>query len=208
MREGPIRVLVVDDHPMMRQGVAFLIEREPDMALAGEAGGGEEAIDLHGALHPDITLLDLQMPGMSGLDVIRAIRSRTPKAAILVLTTYGGDEQILQAMRAGAAGYVLKSCARRELADAIRSILAGKRALSAEVAQDLAAHALDDRLTERETSILRLVAQGSANKQIAHELGVSVDTVKAHLKNIYAKLDVDDRTLAVVVATKRGYISL
>ncbi len=205
---APIRVLVVDDHPMLREGIVAVIERQSDMTVVGEAADGAEAVARFAELRPDVTLMDLQMPGSSGFDAIEGIRARSLRAPILVLTTYPGDSQALRALRAGANGYLLKSCIRRELIDAIRAVHAGRRPISAEIAQEIAAHALDERLTEREIAILRLVAEGHPNKQVAWRLQVSTDTVKAHLKNIFAKLDVSDRTQAVIIAARRGYIDI
>ncbi|WP_439538752.1 response regulator [Sphingomonas sp.] len=205
---GSIRVLVVDDHPMLREGIVAVIERQVDMTVVGEASDGLEAIARFSELSPDVTLMDLQMPGASGFAAIEGIRARAPRAPILVLTTYPGDSQALRALKAGANGYLLKSCIRRELIDAIRAVHAGRRPISAEIAQEIAAHALDERLTDREVAILKLVAEGHPNKQVAWRLQVSTDTVKAHLKNIFAKLDVSDRTQAVIIAARRGYIDL
>ncbi|MGV3456233.1 response regulator [Sphingomonas sp.] len=205
---GSIRVLVVDDHPMLREGIVAVIERQADMTVVGEASDGLEAIARFSELSPDVTLMDLQMPGASGFAAIEGIRARAPRAPILVLTTYPGDSQALRALKAGANGYLLKSCIRRELIDAIRAVHAGRRPISAEIAQEIAAHALDERLTDREVAILKLVAEGHPNKQVAWRLQVSTDTVKAHLKNIFAKLDVNDRTQAVIIAARRGYIDL
>lgn len=205
---GSIRVLVVDDHPMLREGIVAVIERQADMTVVGEASDGLEAIARFSELSPDVTLMDLQMPGASGFAAIEGIRARAPRAPILVLTTYPGDSQALRALKAGANGYLLKSCIRRELIDAIRAVHAGRRPISAEIAQEIAAHALDERLTDREVAILKLVAEGHPNKQVAWRLQVSTDTVKAHLKNIFAKLDVSDRTQAVIIAARRGYIDL
>lgn len=204
----PIRVLVVDDHPMLREGIVAVIDRQPDMTVVGEASDGAEAIARFAELSPDVTLMDLQMPGSSGFVAIEGIRTRAPRAPILVLTTYPGDSQALRALKAGANGYLLKSCIRRELIDAIRAVHAGRRPISAEIAQEIAAHALDERLTDREVAILKLVAEGHPNKQVAWRLQVSTDTVKAHLKNIFAKLDVSDRTQAVIIAARRGYIDI
>ncbi len=205
---GSIRVLVVDDHPMLREGIVAVIERQADMTVVGEASDGVEAIARFSELNPDVTLMDLQMPGASGFAAIEGIRARAPRAPMLVLTTYPGDSQALRALKAGANGYLLKSCIRRELIDAIRAVHAGRRPISAEIAQEIAAHALDERLTDREVAILKLVAEGHPNKQVAWRLQVSTDTVKAHLKNIFAKLDVSDRTQAVIIAARRGYIDL
>lgn len=203
-----IRVLVVDDHPMLREGIVAVIERQADMTVVGEASDGAEAIARFAELSPDVTLMDLQMPGSSGFVAIEGIRARAPRAPILVLTTYPGDSQALRALKAGANGYLLKSCIRRELIDAIRAVHAGRRPISAEIAQEIAAHALDERLTDREVAILKLVAEGHPNKQVAWRLQLSTDTVKAHLKNIFAKLDVSDRTQAVIIAARRGYIDI
>ena len=206
--DPPITVLVVDDHPMLREGIAATIDRQADMQIVGEARNGAEALAQYRDLRPDITLMDIQMPGMNGIDAIAAIRAENEHAALIVLTTYSGDTQALRALKAGASGYLLKSCIRKDLLDTIRSVHAGRRAISPEIAQEIALHALDERLTSRETDILRLVADGHPNKQIAWRLSLSTDTVKAHLKNIFAKLDVTDRTHAVIVAARRGFIDI
>jgi DNA-binding NarL/FixJ family response regulator len=203
---SPIRVLIVDDHDLVREGIAALIERQPDMAVAGEAADGAAAVAGAAELAPDVTLMDVQMPGMGGIEAIEAIRRASPAAKILVLTTYPGDAQALRAIRAGAAGYLLKNCIRKELIDAIRTVHADRRALSPDIAHELAIHALEDPLTERELTVLRLVADGHPNKYIGWRLELSTDTIKAHLKSIFAKLGVDDRTHAVTVATRRGYL--
>ncbi len=205
---APLRILVADDHPMLREGIVAVIERQADMTIVGEARDGAEAIDAHARLKPDVTLMDVQMPGVDGLAAIEAIRATSPEAAIVVLTTYPGDTQALRALRAGATGYLLKSCIRKDLLDTIRAVHAGRRAIAPEVAQEIALHSFDDRLSDRETDILRLVAEGHPNKQIAWRLSLSTDTVKAHLKNIFAKLDVGDRTHAVIVAARRGFIRI
>lgn len=202
----PIRVLIVDDHAIVREGIAALLARQPDMVAVGEASDGAEAIARFGELTPDVTLMDIQMSKMGGLEAIEQIRRLSPDARILVLTTYPGDAQAVRAIRAGAAGYLLKNCIRKELLDAIRSVHAGRRALSPDVAHDLAMHALDEPLSDRELTILRLVANGHPNKQIASQLRLSPDTIKAHLKSIFAKLGVTDRTEAVTVAARRGFI--
>ncbi len=201
-----IRVLIVDDHPVVREGIAALLSRQDDMEAVGEASDGSEAVDLFGKLTPDVTLMDMQMDGMGGVEAIEKIRRLAPHARILVLTTYPGDAQVVRAMRAGAAGYLLKNSIRKELLDAIRSVHAGRRVMSADVAHDLVVHALDESLTERELAVLRLVADGHPNKQIGAQLNLSTDTIKAHLKSIFAKLGVNDRTQAVTVAARRGYI--
>lgn len=203
---APIRVLIVDDHPMVRDGVATLLERQPDMEAAGEAADGAEAVAKFQALAPDVTLMDVQMQGVGGVEAIEAIRRLSPDARVLVLTTYPGDAQAIRAMRAGAAGYLLKNCIRKELLDAIRSVHAGRRYVSADIAHQIAAHALDEPLSARELAILQLLAEGQSNKQIGLRLDLSTDTIKSHLKSLYAKLSVDDRTHAVTVAARRGYI--
>ena len=203
-----IRILTVDDHPLLREGICAIIEAQPDMALVGEAANGAEAVAAWRNLRPDVTLMDLQMPGLDGLGAIRAIRKEHPQARILVLTTYDGDAQALATLKAGAAGYLLKSAMRKELLETIRVIHAGRRHVPADIAQEIALHATDDPLSDREIAVLGLVAQGKANKEIAWLLSLSEDTIKAHLKNIFAKLDVGDRTSAVTVALRRGIIGL
>ena len=204
----PIRVLIVDDHPILREGVALILEDRTDMAVVGEARDGVEAIVRFRELQPDVTLMDLQMPGMSGLEAIKAIRTEQPNARIVVLTTYEGDVQAVRALKAGAMGYLLKSSLRTEMLDAIREVHGGRRYLHRHIADEIALHVIDDALSEREVAVLQLVAVGKANKQVAWELGVSEETVKAHLKAIFAKLDVADRTHAVTVAARRGIIEL
>jgi DNA-binding NarL/FixJ family response regulator len=206
--QRPISILVVDDHPMLREGVAAVLQLREDMQLVGEAENGAEAVARFRELRPDIVLMDLQMPEMNGLQAIEAIRREAPHAKIVVLTTYGGDVQALRAMKAGAAGYLLKSSLRKELIETIREVHAGRKHLSAEIARTIAVHAIDEQLSDREVDILRLVAEGHANKQIAWKLAISEETVKAHLKNIFGKLDVTDRTRAVTVAVRRGIIDL
>jgi DNA-binding NarL/FixJ family response regulator len=203
-----ISVLVVDDHPMLREGVAAVLQLQEDMRLVGEAQSGAEGVARFRELRPDVTLMDLQMPGMTGVQAIEAIRSEAPNAKIVVLTTYDGDAQALRALRAGAAGYLLKSSLRKELIETIRDVHAGRKHVSAAMAQQIALHAVDDRLSEREMAVLRLVADGNQNKQIAWKLSISEETVKAHLKSIFGKLDVSDRTHAVTVAVRRGIIDL
>jgi DNA-binding NarL/FixJ family response regulator len=202
----PIRVLVVDDHPMLREGINGLLLGCRDMESVGEAGDGGEAIAKFAELAPDVTLMDVRMDGMSGIEAIQAIRALSPKARILVLTTYAGDAAAVRAMRAGASGYLLKSCVRTELADAIRAVHAGRRIVSSDIAHALAEHALDEPLVEREIAILRLIGEGQSNKEIARTLRLSVDTIKAAVKVIFEKLDVHDRTHAAMVAVRRGYI--
>ena len=202
----PIRILVVDDHPMVRDGIAALLSPQSDLEMVGEAEDGAGAIERFVALRPDVTLMDVQMPGTGGIAAIEAIRRLSPSAAILVLTTYPGDVQAVSAMRAGASGYLLKNCIRKELLAAIRAVAKGRRAISPDVVHALAVNALDHSLTERECEVLSLVAEGMSNKEVATELDLSSDTVKAHLRSIYGKLGVNDRTHAVTVAVRRGFM--
>ncbi len=204
----PIRVLTVDDHPLLREGIAAVIEGQPDMQLAGEATNGREAIERYRALKPDVTLMDLRMPDMNGIEAITVIRNEFPSARIIVLTTYTGDAQALGALKAGASAYLLKSMLRKELLDTIRTVHAGKRRIPPEIATEIAEHAADDALTEREIEVLRRVAAGNSNKQIAAQLFISEGTVKAHMKNILPKLSARDRTHAVMIAVKRGIIDV
>jgi len=203
-----IRILVVDDHPVLRDGVAAILETQTDMTLVGEARDGAEAIVRFRELKPDVTLMDLQMPGMGGLEAIKVIRTEYPRARILVLTTYDGDAHAVRALRAGALGFLLKSSLRTEMLEAIRDAHRGRGHIHRAVANEIASHIANDPLSEREVAVLQLVALGKANKQVAYELGLAEETVKAHLKAIFAKLDVADRTRAVTVAAKRGIIEL
>lgn len=205
---SPIRILLADDHPLLRDGVVGLVADQPDMELVSEASNGREAIDQFRKHRPDITLLDLQMPEMNGIDAILAIRGEFPDARIIVLTTYTGDAQILRALKAGAQAYLLKSALRRELLDTIRVVHKGQRRIPPEVAAQLAEHAADDSLTSREIEVLRLIAAGRANKLVASDLSITEETVKGHVKNILSKLDARDRTHAVTIALKRGIIEL
>ncbi len=203
-----IRILCVDDHPVVRLGIARLVDVQSDKALVAEASNGREAIQQFQAHRPDVTLMDLQMPEMGGLDAIIAIRGEFPDARIVVLTTYVGDTQALRALKAGARGYVLKSAIHRELVDTIRAVHGGKKSLSAEVSFEIAEHATDDALTPAELRVLRLIAQGNANKEIAAELSVSEETVKGQVHNILSKLGAKDRTHATMIGFKRGIIEL
>ncbi|MFC5741315.1 response regulator [Dyella tabacisoli] len=204
--ESRIRILTVDDHPMLREGIAAVIEGQPDMVLVAEASNGREAVEQFRRYRPDVTLMDLQMPEMNGIDAITLIRKEFPAASILVLTTYKGDVQALRALKAGAQGYLLKSALRKELLDTIRHLYAGKRAIPAEIAMEIADHAVDDALTPREIAVLTCVAAGNSNKAVAAELAISEETVKAHMKSILAKLDAKDRTHAVTIGLRRGVI--
>ena len=210
MSAGPnsIRILAVDDHPLVRQGISGLVDGQPDMKLVGEAPNGREAIQQFRAQHPDITLMDIQMPVMSGLDALIAIRGEAPEARIIMLTTYAGDAQVLRAIKAGARGYLLKSSLHEELLGTIRAVHAGKKAISADASYELAEHAAEDVLTPAEIRVLRLIAQGNANKEIAEQLSVSEETVKGQVRNILSKLGAKDRTQAAMIGVKRGIIEL
>jgi DNA-binding NarL/FixJ family response regulator len=203
-----IRVLSVDDHPLLREGIAALIGNQSDLQLIGEASNGREALEQFRKHHPDITLMDLQMPEMSGIDAISAIRGEFHDARIIVLTNYAGDFQVSRALKAGARGYLLKGMLRQELLQTIRAVHAGRKHLSAEVATEIAEHAADDVLTPREIDVLRLIATGNANKEIAGKLSLTEETVKGHVKNIFAKLGANDRTHAVTIGLRRGIIDL
>ena len=203
-----IRILSVDDHPLLLQGIAGLIAVETDMRIVAEAGNGREALQQFRAHRPDVTLMDLQMPEMSGLDATVAIRAEFPEARIIVLTTYAGDVQALRALKAGARAYLLKSSLRRELLDTVRAVHAGKKSISAEVSFQLAEHAAQEALTPLEVGVLRLIAEGKANKEIATRLSLNEDAIKRHVRSILSKLDAGDRTHAVTIGLRRGIIEL
>lgn len=203
-----IRILAVDDHPLLRSGIAALIETQSDMQMVGEAANGNEAIQLHRQLNPDVTLMDLQMPDMSGLDAIISIRTEKPSARIIVLTTYAGDVLAQRALKAGAQAYVLKSLVRTEILNTIRVVHAGEKQIQADVAAEMAKHTADALLTARELEVLKLVACGFANKTISAQLEINEETTKTHIKNVLAKLGARDRTHAVALGLKRGIILL
>jgi DNA-binding NarL/FixJ family response regulator len=208
MSRNKIHILTVDDHQLLREGIASMLAGQEDMELVGQVSNGHEAIEAFRSVRPDVTLMDLRMEGMSGLEAIAAIRAEFPSARIIVLTTYAGDVQAAAALKAGASGYLLKSLVRKELLETIRIVHAGKRRVPAEIATEIAEHVADDALTEREVEVLRGVAQGKSNKLIAVELDISEGTVKTHMKSILPKLDASDRTHAVMIALKRGILDL
>jgi DNA-binding NarL/FixJ family response regulator len=203
-----IRVLAVDDHPLLREGIAALIANQPDMQLVGEAESGQEAIEKFRATRPDVTLMDLQMPEMSGIDAIIAIRGECPAARIIVLTTYGGDALAERALKAGAQAYVLKGQVRKDLLETIRIVHAGSKRISPDVAAQLASHTGVSKLSGREIEVLRLVACGNSNKRVAGYLSISEGTAKGHVKSILGKLGATDRTHAVTLGLRRGIIHL
>ncbi len=203
-----IRVLCVDDHPVVRDGIAAIINLQPDMTLVGAAATGGEALERFFALSPDVVLVDLRLPDMSGFDVIKKIKAKSPNARIIVLSSHEGDVDIQRALEAGAQGYVAKGIVRGELLETIRSVHAGKRRLPAAVAQKLAEHMTDETISSRELEVLSLMAGGRRNKEIASELSIAEDTVKMHVRNILSKLQVNDRTEAVTIAIRRGIIHL
>jgi DNA-binding NarL/FixJ family response regulator len=203
-----IRILTVDDHPLLRKGIAALVNGETDLKLVAEASNGNEAIEAFRSHRPDVTLMDLQMPEMDGIDAIDRIRGEFPEARIIVLTTYSGDSQVLRALKAGARGYILKGHVHKELLEAIRAVHAGKKRIPQEIAAELADHAGDDVLSEREIEVLRLIGAGNSNKLIADQLSISEATVKSHVTNILSKLGANDRTHSVTIALKRGIIEL
>jgi DNA-binding NarL/FixJ family response regulator len=205
---GPIRILAVDDHALLRQGIAALVNAESDMKLVAEATNGQEAIEKFRLHRPDVTLMDLQMPALNGIEAIIGIRSEFANARIIVLTTYRGDVQMLRALKAGARGYLLKGHVHKELVDTIRAVHSGQKRIPPEVAAELADHAAEDYLTSREIDVLRLIATGKANKEIAFQLSIAEETVKSHVTAILAKLGANDRTHAVTIGLKRGIIEL
>ena len=201
-----IKILTVDDHPILREGIASIIHGEKDMVVMGEASNGRDAIEIFRGKRPDVTLMDLQMPDLNGIDAITTIRREYPQARIIVLTTYEGDVLARRALKAGAAGYILKDMIRTELLEAIRLVHVGKRYIPQRIAAELAEHYAEDDLSEREIEILREVARGTSNKIIAAHLSISEATVKAHMQNILLKLGASDRTHAVNIAMTRGFL--
>jgi DNA-binding NarL/FixJ family response regulator len=203
-----IRVLTVDDHPLLREGIAALVNAEHDMKLVAEASNGREGIEQFRLHQPDVVLMDIQMPQVNGVEAISQIQSEFPGARIIVLTTYSGDAQVVTALRAGARGYILKGQVHRELLETIRAVHAGQKRIPPEIAAELAQHVADDDLTPREVDVLRLIAAGNANKQIADQLSIGEATVKSHVTNILSKLGANDRAHAVTIGLKRGIIEL
>jgi two-component system, NarL family, response regulator len=203
-----IRILIVDDHPLLREGIVSLVEKQADMLIVAEASNGNEALQLFRQHIPDITLMDLRLPGIDGLDAMTSIVAEFPDAKVIVLTTFSGDTQILRALKAGARGYLLKELLRKELLDAIRTVQAGRKRIPPEIAALLAEHASDTTLTRREIEVLQLVACGNPNKLVADKLSVTEDTIKMHVKSILSKLGANDRTHAVTIAVKRGIMEL
>lgn len=203
-----ITVLVVDDHPLLRDGISIALSNQPDMVLVAEAADGRAGVEAYRKHKPDVTLMDLQMPVMSGLEALRAIRGEFRDARIVVLTTYRRDAQVMSALQSGACGYLLKDMMRKELRDTIRAVHAGKRVIPAEVAMEMAEFAGGSALSSREVEVLRCVARGGANREVATELHITEDTVKAHMKSILAKLEAKDRTHAVMLALKRGILEV
>jgi DNA-binding NarL/FixJ family response regulator len=201
-----IRILTVDDHPLILEGIANVLERQPDMEVVGEAADGYQAIEAFAKYRPDVMLIDLQMPGMNGIDTILAILEKFPNARCVVLTTYAGDVQATRALKAGAKGYLLKSMLRKDLVDTIRIVHSGKSRIPAEIATELASHLGSDALSVREIEVLRMVGEGCSNKIVADHLKISEDTVKGHMRNILSKLNANDRTHAVMIAVKRGFL--
>ena len=202
----PITILSVDDHPLVRDGINFAIQSQPDMTVVAEASNGHEAVEMFLRHRPDVTLMDLQMPQMNGIEATIEIRKAAPAARVLVLTTYSGDIQAMRALEAGAVGYLLKGSLRKELVQAIRDVHGGRRRIQPEVAHEMAENISSDRLSAREVQVLRIVAAGQPNKIVADSLSITEDTVKGHMKSIMAKLQANDRTHAVLIAMKRGFL--
>ena len=203
-----IRILAVDDHPLLRKGIAALVNAEPDLKLVAEASSGKEAIESFRLHRPDVTLMDLQLPDLDGIEAIYRILSEFPEARIVVLTTYTGDAQVVRALRAGARAYLLKGHVHRELLETIRTVHAGRKRIPPDIAAELAEHVTEDELSSREVDVLRLIAAGNSNKQIADQLSIGEATVKSHVTNILSKLNANDRAHAVTIGLRRGIIAL
>jgi DNA-binding NarL/FixJ family response regulator len=208
MSDTRIRILTADDHPLLREGIVAIIDNQPDMVVVSQAGDGREAIQMHREQRPDVTLMDLRLPDMSGIDAMIAIRGEAPEARIIILTTFDGDVQIQRALEAGANGYLLKNMPQRQLAEAIRQVHAGKRRVPVELAAQLAEHMGDEGLSQREIAVLKLVAEGTRNREIGERLFVTEETIKVHIRHIMEKLRAKDRTQAVAIAVRRGIIQL
>jgi len=206
--DSPIRILSVDDHPLFQQGIAAIINCQPDMSFLGAASNGTEAIEAFRSLRPDVTLMDLNLPDVSGIEVTMAIRAEFPEARVIVLTTFGRDVEIQRALKAGARGYLLKSMPPHQMIETIRQVHAGKKPVLPEIASELAEHLGDEQLTSREVDVLRQVTEGNRNRDIAVRLFVSEHTVKTHLKHILGKLGASDRTHAITIAARRGIIQI
>ena len=208
MSEGRIRVLTADDHPLLREGIVAIIQNQPDMTVVSQAGSGREAIQMHREHRPDVTLMDLRLPDMSGIQAMIATREEVPEARVVILTTFEGDVEIQRALEAGASGYFLKSTPQKQLAEAIRQVHAGKRRVPPELAAQLAEHMGHESLSEREIAVLKLVADGNRNREVGERLFITEETVKVHIRHIMEKLDAKDRTQAVAIAVRRGIIQL
>jgi DNA-binding NarL/FixJ family response regulator len=208
MSDGRIRVLTADDHPLLREGIAAIINNQPDMILVSQANNGREAIQMHREHRPDVTLMDLRLPDMSGIESMKAIRAEAPGARIIILSTFDGDVEIQRALQAGANGYLLKSLPQKQLVEAIRQVHAGKRRIPPELAAQLAEHLGEENLSEREIAVLKLVADGNRNREIGERLFITEETVKVHIRHIMEKLAANDRTQAVAIAVRRGIIQL
>jgi DNA-binding NarL/FixJ family response regulator len=208
MSEDKIRVLTADDHPLLREGVAAIINNQPDMVLVSQAGNGREAIQMHREHRPDVTLMDLRLPDMSGIESMIAIRADTPGARVIILSTFDGDAEIQRALQAGANGYLLKNMPQKQIVEAIRQVHEGKRRIPAELAAQLAEHLGDEGLSQREIAVLKLVAEGNRNRDIGERLFITEETVKVHVRHIMEKLGANDRTQAVAIAVRRGIIQL
>jgi DNA-binding NarL/FixJ family response regulator len=208
IQSDPIRILSVDDHPLLREGIAAIINSQPDMTVAATASNGREGIEKFRQHRPDVTLMDLRLPDVSGIDALIAIRTEFPAARILMLTTFNGDVDIQRALRAGACGYLLKSTPHKQLVDAIRTVHGGKKSVPPEIAAEIAEHLSGEDLSEREVEVLGHIAGGNRNKDIAERLFISEETVKVHVKHIMEKLGANDRTQAMAIAARRGIIQL